>query len=102
MGREDDQTQGDQAVNDEVLEIVPPGDEELLCVGVWEGADESGANSRHDDWWGQNEHTLHSTDQVSAEDQGNTLVTPDTSEALGALRPPVSQVERDEDMRVEA
>ena len=46
--------------------------------------------------------STHYTDQVSAEDQGNTLVTPDTSEALGALRPPVSQVERDEDMRVEA
>ena len=66
MGGEDDQTEGDQAVNDEVLEIVPPGDEELLSVGVWEGADESGANSRHD----EDKMSTHYTDQVSAEGPG--------------------------------
>ena len=34
LGREDDQTEGDQAIDDEVLEVIPPGDEELLRVGV--------------------------------------------------------------------
>ena len=34
LGREDDQTECDEAVDDKVLEVVPPGDEELLRVGV--------------------------------------------------------------------
>ena len=34
LGWKDDQTEGDQAIDDEVLEVVPPGDEELLRVGV--------------------------------------------------------------------
>ena len=34
LGREDDQTECDEAIDDEVLEVVPPGDEELLRVGV--------------------------------------------------------------------
>ena len=34
LGREDDQAERDEAIDDEVLEVVPPGDEELLRVGV--------------------------------------------------------------------
>ena len=48
MSGEDDETECYEAVNDKVLEVVPPGDEELLRVGVGERADESGADTRHD------------------------------------------------------
>ena len=34
LGREDDQTEGYEAIDYKVLEVVPPGDEELLRVGV--------------------------------------------------------------------
>lgn len=99
---ENDQTQSDQAIDHEVLEVVPPGDEELLRVGVREGVDESGANSRHD----------CPTDQVTASrgPGGIHLLLiseshchTDTREGRGR-QPPASlcQVERENEMRVQA
>ena len=32
--RKNDQTESDESIDDEVLEVIPPGDEELLRVGV--------------------------------------------------------------------
>ena len=92
LGGEDDQTQGDQAIDDEVLEVVPPGDEELLRVGVWEGVDEGSADTRHDYW---------PLDSVSASDQATAGDPGEYTCYSWHLTLEATQAGRKEDMRVE-
>ena len=48
LSRQHDKAEADQAVDDEVLQVVPPGPEHLLLVGVGEAAHQGRADGRHD------------------------------------------------------
>ena len=47
LSGQNNQPEADQAVDDEVLQVVPPGPEHFLLVGVAEGAHQSCPQGRH-------------------------------------------------------